>query len=314
MLWRSLILSVLMSSSLGAAVGAQPSAQLEEFPTAEETPSPVFEPPTLRLKNSDVKQGQPLLVTFQPGSVPNDAFTVEVAGQKVPMYRSKRVYHCFIAIPADQKPGGYTLRVKDSNGQEQAQQKIEVYPGSFYTQHIRFYRPKQSPEQQKIIDAENAKVDAASEVRSSTRFFQKGFIKPVPHRISSVYGTRRYLNGKYNGYHSGVDFASPMGYPVKAPAGAKVTLAQYFSKWNANGNTVFLDHGLGVTSVYIHLSKIAVKEGDIVKQGDTIAYIGSTGRSTGPHLHWGLYLNGTNTDGLNWIEYSQALFREGLPF
>jgi murein DD-endopeptidase MepM/ murein hydrolase activator NlpD len=127
--------------------------------------------------------------------------------------------------------------------------------------------------------------------------------------MSAAYGTRRYLNGKYNGYHSGVDFASPHGYPIKSPANAIVALARYFSKYNSNGNTIFLDHGQGVTSVYIHMSKLAVKNGDRVKKGQTIGYIGTTGRSTGPHLHWGVYLNGHNTDGMSWIRFSERAFR-----
>ena len=96
-----------------------------------------------------------------------------------------------------------------------------------------------------------------------------------------------------------------MGYPIKAPARGKVVLANYFSVGNDNGNTVFLDHGMGVTTGFIHLSKILVKVGDSVEQGQTIGLIGSSGRSTGPHLHWGTYIHGQNTDGLGWIRLTQ---------
>lgn len=263
---------------------------------------------SLVIDRANIKQGQAFRVVFTPDkNTPHDAFFVTVAEQEIALFRQADSYRCFVGLKGDQKPGGYTLRIKDSQGKALAEQKIEVSPGSFYTQNISFYRPQLTSEQQATIDAEEALVDIARASRSATQFWTNPFQLPLPHRISAAYGTRRYLNGKYNGYHSGVDFASPMSYPIKAPAAGKVTLARYFSKWNSNGNTLFLDHGLGVTSVYIHLSKLAVKEGDMVKQGQTIAYIGSTGRSTGPHLHWGVYLNGNNTDGLGWIQYTRSL-------
>jgi len=270
----------------------------------------VYAENSLKLDRTEVKQGQSFQVLFSPDeNIPHDAFSVFVADQEIALFRQAEKYSCFVGLKGDQKPGGYTLRVKDSQGTELVSQKIEVYPGSFYTQRINYYKPKLSAEQKAKIDEEEALVDIARASRSSEQYWTNPFKLPLPHRVSAAYGTRRYLNGKYNGYHSGVDFASPMSYPIKAPAAGKVTLARYFSKWNSNGNTLFLDHGMGVTSVYIHLSKLSVKEGDMVKQGQTIAYIGSTGRSTGPHLHWGVYLNGKNTDGLSWITYSRSLIK-----
>ncbi len=260
----------------------------------------------LELSNSDIKQGAQAQIVLKTDV--SSSYRVEVVGQTIAMQTdSGEAHRAFVAIPADQKAGGYTLRIKNAENQEVASQKIEVRPGSFYTQNISFYRPPLSEAQQATIDQENALVDVARNSQTPESLWSGSFMLPVPHRISSVYGTRRYLNGKYNGYHGGVDFASPMSYPIKAPAAGKVTLAKYFSKYNANGNTLFLDHGLGVTSGYIHISKFAVKEGDSVSKGQTVAYIGSTGRSTGPHLHWGFYLNGQNTDGLAWIKFSRNL-------
>lgn len=260
----------------------------------------------LELSNNDIRQGAQTQIVLKTDLPSN--YKVEVAGQTIVMIsQPPERYLAFLAIPADQKPGGYTLHIKNAENQEVAQQKIEVRPGSFYTQNISFYRPPLSAAQQATIDQENALVDKVRSGGTLEALWSGPFVQPVPHRISAVYGTRRSLNGKYNGYHGGVDFASPMRYPIKAPASGKVTLARYFSKYNANGNALFLDHGLGVTSSYIHISTFAVKEGDLVSKGQTLAYIGTTGRSTGPHLHWSVYLNGQNTDGLAWIQFSKNL-------
>ncbi|MBF2054778.1 MAG: M23 family metallopeptidase [Candidatus Sericytochromatia bacterium] len=259
----------------------------------------------LDVRGAELRQGQALQVRFRAEQA--GPFRVQVAGQTHTLFEEAEAYQGFVGLPADQKPGGYTLRILDETGQTLASQKIEVYPGSFYTQHIRFPSPPLTPEQEAVVQAERQEMDTARASRSPDRLWQSAFAVPVPHRVSAVYGTRRYLNGKYNGYHGGVDFASPMGYPVKAPADGRVVLARYFSKYNANGNTVFLDHGLGVTSVYIHLSKVLVQPGQLIRKGEALGLIGSSGRSTGPHLHWGLYLNGQNTDGLHWIRFTQQL-------
>jgi murein DD-endopeptidase MepM/ murein hydrolase activator NlpD len=118
-------------------------------------------------------------------------------------------------------------------------------------------------------------------------FYRQRFIWPAQGRISGIYGSQRILNGTPSTPHYGVDVAAPTGAPVVAPADGVVTLAQpdmYFT-----GNTVLLDHGYGVSSILIHLSTLAVKVGDRVKQGDPVGTIGATGRATGPHLHWGLH-------------------------
>lgn len=258
----------------------------------------------------NVFQGGQLALDFRPEQ--SDAqlhgpLRVQFAGQTIELFEHTSAYRCLIAIPADQKAGGYTLRVTDAQNKELAAQKIEVKGLARSSQNIRFYSPQLSPAQKKQLEQEDALVDAARASRTPEPLWQGPFSPPVPHAVSAVYGIRRYLNGKYNGYHGGVDFLSPMSYAIKAPAAGKVTLARYFAKFNSNGNTLFLDHGLGVTSVYLHISKFLVKEGELVKKGQPVALVGSTGRSTGPHLHWGMYLNGKNTDGLAWIKFTQGL-------
>jgi len=118
--------------------------------------------------------------------------------------------------------------------------------------------------------------------------FLVDFIWPVEGRISGVYGSQRILNGKPRRPHFGVDIARPTGTPVKAPAAGIVTMAH--SDMFFSGGTLILDHGHGLSSSFLHLSKILVKVGQVIKQGDVIAEVGATGRVTGAHLDWRMNL------------------------
>jgi murein DD-endopeptidase MepM/ murein hydrolase activator NlpD len=119
------------------------------------------------------------------------------------------------------------------------------------------------------------------------------FISPLTGRLSSPFGKRRYFNNVPKSPHKGVDIAAKKGTPIVATQSGIVSIREeYFF----NGNTIYLDHGEGVVSVYCHMQKFAVRVGDFVEQGDVIGYVGTTGRSTGPHLHFGLMLNGEAVD------------------
>ncbi|MDF1764194.1 MAG: M23 family metallopeptidase, partial [Oleibacter sp.] len=113
-------------------------------------------------------------------------------------------------------------------------------------------------------------------------------IKPAQGPYSSAFGLKRFFNGQARNPHSGIDIAAPEGAPIIAPADGKIALTGDFF---FNGNSVFIDHGQGLISMMCHLSRIDVKEGDVVKQGDLIGAVGKTGRATGPHLHWTVSLN-----------------------
>ncbi|MCX2716565.1 M23 family metallopeptidase [Helicobacter sp. MIT 21-1697] len=137
------------------------------------------------------------------------------------------------------------------------------------------------------------------------RLWEKPFIKPLDSVITSPYGTARVFNGTLKSYHGGTDFRATIGTDVKASNDGKVALVQdrYLS-----GKTIVIDHGEGLYSVYFHLSDFEVKQGDTIKRGQIIAKSGDTGRVSGAHLHFGIIINGTNVDAMDFIEQVNTLF------
>jgi murein DD-endopeptidase MepM/ murein hydrolase activator NlpD len=138
------------------------------------------------------------------------------------------------------------------------------------------------------IKRENARVGELRRVDTPIAAFSQGFIWPVSGPISGVYGSQRILNGEPRAPQWGVDIAAPTGTPVLAPAGGIVRLAE--PDFYLTGGTILLDHGHGLMSGFLHLSAIDVKVGQEVRQGETIAKVGATGRVTGPHLDWRINL------------------------
>jgi murein DD-endopeptidase MepM/ murein hydrolase activator NlpD len=125
-------------------------------------------------------------------------------------------------------------------------------------------------------------------------FFETGFLQPAQGRISGVFGSQRILNGQPRSPHSGLDIAAPTGTPIVATADGIVSLVH--DGMVLTGKTVMIDHGFGLDSVYIHMSDISVEQGQRVRQGDPIGAIGMTGRTNGPHLHFGISWYGAKLD------------------
>lgn len=149
-------------------------------------------------------------------------------------------------------------------------------------------------ETRKALNKSRAKITRIRRRSSDVPYFRDGFQWPLRGKITSTYGRQRILDGKDHGYHWGVDVGVPVGKKVKAPAGGVVVLAE--NDVPLSGNLLILDHGHGLTSAFLHLHKIKVKVGDVVKQGQVIATSGNTGRSTGPHLDWRMNLFDTRVD------------------
>ena len=206
-------------------------------------------------------------------------------------------YRAFIPTSPLTKPGGYTLQVSGSEPTKSL--SFNLAKRWFRTQYINLPPGKTDLG----TDYEFDKVDAFKQIVSPKKFWNGAFARPSAGYVSTEFGVRRYYNGVFanNYYHRGVDYAAATGTPVKAPAAGQIRLVGYERNgFEIHGNTIGLDHGQGVQSIFVHLHSIRVKEGQFVQKGEVIGTIGNTGASTGPHLHWGLYVNGVGVDPVPW--------------
>src|SRR5262245_57936543 len=200
-------------------------------------------------------------------------------------------------IDLDVKAGSYPVAIDVGSGKttEHVLHTLVVRSKAFPTRQLKvddaFVNPPASAQERIAQDTRD--LNDAWSHPSGTKLWDTGFIKPVPEAANSAFGTRSVFNGQARNPHSGADFPSPAGTPVKAPAAGRVVIAKdlYFS-----GNTVVIDHGLGLFSLLAHLSAIDVQPGATVDTGDIIGKVGATGRVTGPHLHWAVRLAGARVD------------------
>ncbi|MBU8976166.1 M23 family metallopeptidase [Lysobacter sp. MMG2] len=184
--------------------------------------------------------------------------------------------------------GPVSVDVTTSDGRTQTA-RIAVTPRDWPIENVRGVPPKTvepPPEIAARIEREQAQVIAARNRDDDRADFAQPFVWPVKGRISGRFGNQRVYNGVPKSPHSGMDIAAPTGTPVLAPAAGVVTFVG--PDLYLTGGTLLLDHGHGVSSNFLHLSRIDVKVGDRVTQGQVIGAVGATGRATGPHLHWGM--------------------------
>lgn len=202
-------------------------------------------------------------------------------------------WFALLGIPLDTLPAPLEVNVSGPAGERQLSVPIGLknYPEQRLT--IKDQRKVEpDPADLARIAREKAHTELIKQ-RFSNAMPDTVFARPADGRLSSRFGLRRIFNGLPRNPHNGLDFAAPTGAPVRAPAaGVVVDTGDYFF----NGNTVFIDHGQGLISAYMHLSHIAVLTGQRVAKGERIGAVGSTGRSTGAHLHWTVILNGTPVD------------------
>jgi hypothetical protein len=208
----------------------------------------------------------------------------------------------FALLGADmlQEPGTYPLEIVVADGYGQSTSHrlmVEVVRAERPVQHLtlpaEMVTPR-DPETIRRIERERALI-ADVYARMETPPIWTSFVQPVDDSISSVFGVQRILNGKPRTPHNGIDFRSPLGTPVRAAADGIAVLVDdlYYT-----GKTVILDHGEGLFSLYAHLHEFLCESGQRLRQGDILGKVGSTGRSTGAHLHWGMRLRGERVDPL----------------
>jgi murein DD-endopeptidase MepM/ murein hydrolase activator NlpD len=225
---------------------------------------------------------------------------IQLGNQTYPAYPiSNDRFRALIPTTPLTPPG--KLQIQAQMGNDRQTTSLTLRSRSFPTQRI--WLP--DGQDGNVSDWEYDQVDAFKKTVSPEKFWSGPFLRPNNGGVSSIYGIRRYYNGVFadDYFHRGVDYAGDEGSAIVAPAAGRITFIGYEKDgFKVHGNIIGMDHGQGVLSVFLHLSRIQVKRGDFVKAGQTIGQLGDTGAATGPHLHWGLYVNGQAVDPTPWRE------------
>jgi len=220
---------------------------------------------------------------------------VRFQGHRVLVTRRHGHWQALLGIPLDSEPGWLSADVAAADGSQRVQPFV-VEAHDYPVQHLHVKNRRHvDPDPQDLARyaRERAEQDAAKTAWREPAPEALTLRLPVTGRRSSAFGLRRTFNGQPRNPHSGLDLAVPTGTPVAAPAAGRISLVgDYFF----NGRTVFVDHGHGLISMLCHLSRTDVSVGQPVRAGQTIGLAGATGRATGPHVHWSVFLNGTAID------------------
>ncbi len=259
-------------------------------------PSPRQQSPGLDGQYSG-RQGEVLLIPLFLDEAPlgvNGRFL----GRRIPFFRDPRSdapgeYLGLVGIDMLDAPGTHELVVEIAvpDRSRRLSYNILVVQERFPVQHLTLPKDQVDLDRKTLVRVrdEQRRVRKVLQTASERRLWRGGFIKPLEGDISGAFGRKRLINGQPRSPHSGEDISAPAGTDVLATNNGivRLTADHFFS-----GKGVFLDHGLGLHSMYFHLSEVLVEEGQAVRRGQPIGRVGSTGRATGPHLHWGVRLNG----------------------
>jgi murein DD-endopeptidase MepM/ murein hydrolase activator NlpD len=234
------------------------------------------------------------VVTLPAAALPASARYGE---KKILITKNNDRHIAIVGLPLETTPGRHFVTVTDRQGKT-LNIGFEVADKHYEEQHITIKdKRKVNPEKRDMerITRESKQIKAALRHWSDVEDVVLEFQKPVSGPTSSPYGLRRFFNEQARKPHSGLDIAAASGTTIRAPApGTVLETGDFFF----NGNTVLLDHGQGLVTMYCHMSKIGVKPGQVVSTGDSLGEVGMTGRVTGPHLHWGVSLNDARIDPL----------------
>lgn len=261
----------------------------------------------LKLSSATASQGSLLLGEIS-GAKPAQEFSAEWAGRPIPVWRESTdsaTFHALLGVDLEKPAGRYEWKLSwaVADGRTIAcGLLVTVRTGKFPTERLtvekQFVQP--DPEQQKRAEEDQKKMKAIYDTVTPEVLWKGKFVLPLKGvTTGGNFGRRRMLNGEARSPHAGVDFPSAAGTPVYAAQSGKVVLAEnlYYS-----GNTVVIDHGFGIYTLYAHLSEIGVHAGDPVEASAEIGKVGATGRVTGPHLHWGLTIDHARVNALQIVQ------------
>lgn len=254
-----------------------------------------------------VKQGAILLITVKAGP---EIHTISGAllDKTIRFFRNpgRSAYTALAGIDLNTDPKRYNLSLSledKSGGIIKKDVEIQVASADFRTQNLTLPKEKVDLDEEtlKRVNLEKEEIDKIWDISTADPLWNGNFIKPVEGDIDDNFGFRRVINGEPRSPHTGVDIDAPEGTPVYAANEGRVVFTgdQFFS-----GKGLVIDHGLGLLTMYFHLSEIVATVGEDVKKGQIIARVGKTGRATGPHLHWGIRLNGARVNPASLIGLS----------
>jgi murein DD-endopeptidase MepM/ murein hydrolase activator NlpD len=230
------------------------------------------------------------------GRGPAEPGQVVFGGHRTPVVRTASGWVAIVGIPLATEPGTQQAHLVAADPAASRDIEFAVADKQYQEQRLTVKDQRKvepNADDLKRIEREQARTEAALTTYSTDLAPPWRMTAPVPGERSSSFGLRRFFNGQPRNPHSGMDIAAAAGTPILSPAAGRVLdTGDFFF----NGNTVFVDHGLGVVTMYCHLSRIDVKPGDTVAAGARLGLVGATGRVTGPHLHWGIGVNRAMVD------------------
>jgi murein DD-endopeptidase MepM/ murein hydrolase activator NlpD len=250
----------------------------------------------LELPTESTVPGGIAIISIQTEQKP-DAYFYD---RKVMVVGTPEDWKAIVGIPLSAKVGTHELQI--NNNDIETSYKFEIANKDYEAQYLTIKnKRKVNPNEQDMsrIVKEKELISRAKLHWSENEDIALNFIKPADGPYSSPFGLKRYFNKQARKPHSGLDIAAPKGTPIIAPAdGIVISTGDYFF----NGNTVFIDHGQGLITMYCHMDRIGIKEGTQVQTGDVIGNVGLTGRVTGAHLHWSVMLNNTTVDPILFLK------------
>ena len=244
-----------------------------------------------------VQPGEVVLFTAS-AEAPIEALHARAFDRDLPTFRlDSRTWQAVLGIDLDTPAASYPVSFDGLlDGRDvAATTSLAVRRRVFATRTLRVDEAFVNPDGPTLqrITSEAAELALVWQQSAQSRLWSEAFVRPVPGRAISTFGARSIINGQPRAPHGGADFLSPTGTPIHAPNSGRVVVAREFY---FTGNTVILDHGLGVFSLLAHLSVIDVHVGDAVTAGQVVGQVGATGRVTGPHLHWAVRIGGARVD------------------
>jgi murein DD-endopeptidase MepM/ murein hydrolase activator NlpD len=247
-----------------------------------------------------MRQGDASRIAIR-ATAPLSSLRVSFAGHSWPAYAAGLAgWRTVLGTDPTTTPGRHTIVVEAtarSGVRVLVRRQVTVLRVAFPTRRITFDPETASLLTPENVERERRRVRQALREVYPTQLWDDPLLPPLEVAVSSPYGVLSFYQGQVRGFHAGADFPAPEGTPVRAAATGIVRLAESLP---LSGNAVFIDHGIGVVTTYQHLSEISVGVDQRVRKGEVIGRVGSTGLATGPHLHWGLRVNGVRVDPMPW--------------